>query len=355
MHYNDVIMSAMASEITSLTIFYSTVYSGTDQRKYSKWILEACLNDLVCQFDIVVNSFTRLCICTSHRHGVSSLVLYGDKVSELKFKWRPAFDKVLRVYRMMTSSNGNIFRVPGEFPAQRPVTRSFDVFFDLRLNKRLSKQSWSWWFETLSHPLWRHCNGLFSHRQRNNYESVSYLIHVLTPCLFSFVFVSAATLPVECFLEPLFTKWEIMGYRNFRSREIWLFVAVNITILHLCITAAVDLPADTTERYKDLIIGTLSLETLWNFIIWRLDLQRARFGDHFTEELCNAFHFSSDNPLSCTFMVDHHITTQCCTYHENRAVVSCVKLWSDKLFRSSVRAKWDYDRICIAPEKSTEK
>ena len=47
----------------------------------------------------------------------------------------------------------------GEFPAQRPVTRSFDVFFDLYLNKRLSKQSWGWWFETLSCPLWRHCNG----------------------------------------------------------------------------------------------------------------------------------------------------------------------------------------------------
>ena len=29
--------------------------------------------------------------------------------------------------------------VTGEFPAQRPVTRSFDVFFELRLNKRLSK------------------------------------------------------------------------------------------------------------------------------------------------------------------------------------------------------------------------
>ena len=48
--------------------------------------------------------------------------------------------------------------VTGEFPAQRPVTRSFGVFFDLRLNKRLSKQSWGWWFETLSRPLWRHCN-----------------------------------------------------------------------------------------------------------------------------------------------------------------------------------------------------
>ena len=48
--------------------------------------------------------------------------------------------------------------VPGEFPALRPVTRSFDVFFDLRLNKQLSEQSWDWWFETLSRPLWRHCN-----------------------------------------------------------------------------------------------------------------------------------------------------------------------------------------------------
>ena len=51
--------------------------------------------------------------------------------------------------------------VPGEFPAQRPVTRSFDVFFDLCLNKWLSKQSWGWWFETLSCPLWRHCNALW--------------------------------------------------------------------------------------------------------------------------------------------------------------------------------------------------
>ena len=48
--------------------------------------------------------------------------------------------------------------VTGEFPSQRPVTRNFGVFFDLRLNKRLSKQWWGWWFETPSCPLWRHCN-----------------------------------------------------------------------------------------------------------------------------------------------------------------------------------------------------
>ena len=71
---------------------------------------------------------------------------------------------------MMTSSNGNIFRVTGplcgeftgtgEFPAQRPVTRSFDVFFDLHLNKQLSKQPWVWWFDTPSWSLWRQCNAM---------------------------------------------------------------------------------------------------------------------------------------------------------------------------------------------------
>ena len=50
--------------------------------------------------------------------------------------------------------------VTGEFPAQKPVTPSFHVFFDLRLNKRLGKQSWGWWFQTPSHSLWLHCNGI---------------------------------------------------------------------------------------------------------------------------------------------------------------------------------------------------
>ena len=48
--------------------------------------------------------------------------------------------------------------VPGEFSPERPVTQSFDVCFDLPLNKWLSKQSWCWWFKTPSRPLWRHSN-----------------------------------------------------------------------------------------------------------------------------------------------------------------------------------------------------
>ena len=67
-------------------------------------------------------------------------------------------------FSMMTSSNGNISAllalcagnssVTGEFPSQRPVTRNFDVFIPLCLNK----QSLGWWFETPSCSLWRHCN-----------------------------------------------------------------------------------------------------------------------------------------------------------------------------------------------------
>ena len=69
---------------------------------------------------------------------------------------------------MMMSSNGNIsvslaicarnLPVTDEFPAQRPMTRSFDVFFDLWLNEQMSKQSRGWWFEMPLPPLWCHSN-----------------------------------------------------------------------------------------------------------------------------------------------------------------------------------------------------
>ena len=78
---------------------------------------------------------------------------------------------------MMTLSNGNISRVTGllrgihrssvNSPNKRPVTRSFGVFFDLRLNQRLSKQSCGWWFETRSDSLWRQYNANYwSHENR---------------------------------------------------------------------------------------------------------------------------------------------------------------------------------------------
>ena len=70
--------------------------------------------------------------------------------------------------------------VTGEFPAQRPVTRSFDVFFDLRLRQQLTKQWARRWFETPSCSLWRHCNA-FSVSQ---YRIIDLLHHWLTNALF---------------------------------------------------------------------------------------------------------------------------------------------------------------------------
>ena len=67
---------------------------------------------------------------------------------------------------VMTSSNGNTFRVAdplcGEITGQWliPLTEASDVFFDLLLNKRLSKQPWGCWFETPSRSLLRQCNAI---------------------------------------------------------------------------------------------------------------------------------------------------------------------------------------------------
>ena len=94
----------------------------------------------------------------------------------------------------MTSSNGNIFAllalcagnspVSGDISTQRPVARSFDVFFDLRLIKRLSKHSRGWWFETLSRPPWRHCNATNGHHGCNfviflwwDYSTLTLILH----------------------------------------------------------------------------------------------------------------------------------------------------------------------------------
>ena len=86
----------------------------------------------------------------------------------MQLRWLHWFHKSIA---MMTSSNENISAlldlyegnppVTGGFPLQRPVTRSFGVFFDRRLNKRLGKHSRRGWFETPSRSLWRQCNVCF--------------------------------------------------------------------------------------------------------------------------------------------------------------------------------------------------
>ena len=72
-----------------------------------------------------------------------------------KSRWRHQMETVSALLAFCAGNSS----ITGEFPRQRPVTRSFAVFFDPRLDQQLSKQWRRWWFETPSRSLWRQCNG----------------------------------------------------------------------------------------------------------------------------------------------------------------------------------------------------
>ena len=172
-----------------------------------------------------------------------SLWLQEIVCRHLKFLPRDQYKK--RDETMMTSSNGNIFRVtgplrgeftgPGEFPAQRPVTRSFDVFFDLRLNKRLSKQPPGWWFETPLWPLWRQCNGHWGSLQcQIKCKTTGFLlVKKLTICVLSkrFLYVlidnkSYLVTPCPSILMSILYSLDIINRHSAQCRIFW---AINVT------------------------------------------------------------------------------------------------------------------------------
>ena len=111
--------------------------------------------------------------------------------------------------------------VTAEFPAQRPVTRSFDVFVDLRLNRRLRKQSRCRWFGTPSRSLWRHCNvvampltamvlamerisGSFSCRRMDFKDPCDFSIEKWLRCKYTFIFPQHRTIQ---HVEGLSLRW----------------------------------------------------------------------------------------------------------------------------------------------------
>ena len=106
--------------------------------------------------------------------------------------------------------------VPGEFPAQRPVARIFDAFWDLCLNKRLSKQWWGWWFETPSCPLWRYCNVIKKSQAISG--DVLFVNNIVVPsCLWN-------TLYAHGFVVPFFGLFW------------WIDITYLFHILHDCFT-----------------------------------------------------------------------------------------------------------------------
>ena len=87
---------------------------------------------------------------------VDPISIWGRWLAKNESWWRHQME-ICSVLLVICAGNSP---VSGEFPAQRPVTRGFDVFFDLRLSERLSKHSWGWWLETPSPLLWRHIDGI---------------------------------------------------------------------------------------------------------------------------------------------------------------------------------------------------
>ena len=114
-----------------------------------------------------------------YRHGVANTARLRAYLEQVRFirigyfiltiihAWWFSPMRTLSTVHMMTTSNWDIFRVTGCLWGALtgdqwiPLTKASDVelwYFYIRLNKRLSKQSRLWWFDTPSRPLWCHCN-----------------------------------------------------------------------------------------------------------------------------------------------------------------------------------------------------
>ena len=137
--------------------------------------------------------------------------------------------------------------VTGEFPSQRPVSRSFDVFFDLWVNKWLSKRWWGWWFETPSRPLCRHCNEvtathlkivhpkIMATRRRAQLVRIYQWFDLIVSWLFSTTCLCFLTIyQVESFLFCLINGWFILENESFSWMN-WLFVVMNHRFVSECL------------------------------------------------------------------------------------------------------------------------
>ena len=175
-HYSNVIMGAIASQITSFTTVYSTVYSDADQRKHQspasldfvrgihrgpvnsphKWPVTRKMfpfDDII--MIIAERLMTRSMISTDQL-GLS--ILKGPscaikQISKIFTQWWgpevPRWEWLPTIWLVQYISRIQI---------KMSLLPVFDVFFDLRLDKRLRKQWWGWWFETPSRPLYCHYN-----------------------------------------------------------------------------------------------------------------------------------------------------------------------------------------------------
>ena len=129
-HYNDVIMSAMASQITSLTIFYSMVYSGADQRKYQSSASLA-----------FVRGIHRWPVNSPRKRPVTQKMFQFDDVIMLKFTWMPGSKPSINLWDVQS-----LFKLsPPGSTRQRHCLRQYQKHF-LMLKYVVFLDNFRWFF-----------------------------------------------------------------------------------------------------------------------------------------------------------------------------------------------------------------
>ena len=171
--------------------------------------------------------------------------------------------------------------VTGEFPAQRPMTRSFDVFYDLRPNRRFSKQPWVWWFETPSRPLWRHCDGFTTSRnliwrarqvEWTPHSGINWLVGLCLNSLWKFSQVCIGL--IQAYLKPFtlriyLTLWSKLWFSSLHCSNIHCpacrtsLIATRFWVVVICPI----IKCHTVLEFSFILFDLCLFITIFNFIL----------------------------------------------------------------------------------------
>ena len=145
---------------STLTKWYLTNFAyGTTS--VLSWHMQ---NSVVIWWPIIKKKLTESEIYSEHELWTKHISSNGPQVTHQVLYWlsslwiSPWWRHQMETFPALLAFCAVNSPVSGEFHSQRPVTQGFDVCFDLRLNKRLSKQSGRYWLKTPLCLLWRHCN-----------------------------------------------------------------------------------------------------------------------------------------------------------------------------------------------------
>ena len=156
---------------------------------------------------------------------VLSLTLPRDmRISGLS-KWlkrSPWWRHQMKTYSALLALCAGNSLVTSEFPPQRPVMRSFDVSFDLRLNKWLSKQSWGWWFEKPSCSLWRCRNVSQGHSSPHMISLQNTHTRHREDCLEVWYMYRAQLIPLNALTYWYDLHWDTQNFVGQAKKNIWI-------------------------------------------------------------------------------------------------------------------------------------